>query len=426
MSGEATERVIITIDGPAGTGKSTTARALARELGFVYLDSGALYRVIALAATRAGIELPEDQRLPELLADLPIVVTPESGRLRIRLGGREVAEELRDQEIGERASRLAQSPAVRAHVGGLLRGAAAARDCVAEGRDMGSTVFPQATLKIFLAASSDARTQRRYAELRGRGVAATREAIAAEIAERDGRDCSRRASPLRAAQDAIVIDNSDLTPGGQVQLIADLYRHRGRLSGSRSLRMSQKVLRLFFGLLGRPQVRGREHLPPGAFLLACNHRASIDPALVGAFFPGGLAFLAKAELFAIPLLGWLIRDSGAIPIRRGAFDRAAIRAVLACLAHACPVLIFPEGTRRPEGDRSAPRGGIGLLARRSGMPVIPARVWNTSCPGRLLRGHARLGLVFGSPLRFPDGEGLSDGAFAARVMEAIRNLPPPE
>jgi len=205
---------VIAIDGPAGAGKSTVARALARELGFTYLDSGAMYRSVALAAMQRG--------------QSPAAVAPE---LRIELGdrvlvdGRDVSDELRTPEVTEAASVAAAEPKVREAMAAEQRRLLAGGDWVAEGRDIGTVVAPDADVKVFLTASPDARACRRAAEL---GADAAR--VLAEHAIRDERDTSRQHSPLQAAADAATIDTTDLTLDEVVERIVRLTRDRtGRL-----------------------------------------------------------------------------------------------------------------------------------------------------------------------------------------------------
>lgn len=419
-------RRVITIDGPAGTGKSTAAKAVAASIGFAYLDSGALYRAIALASERVGIARPDDPRVASLLQRLEIRARPTVAGFRIFIEDEEVTEPLRGQSIGQLASCLATDARVRERVGRILRELAGNHDCVAEGRDMGSAIFPEAVLKIFLTASLDTRTQRRLHELLGRGVATGVETIRCEIRERDERDRSRCVSPLRVPADAILIDNAELTPEEQVRVIVDLYRGEGRPRGSMFHRLVKNTVGFLFRRLLRVKVIGEERVPKGACLIACNHRSSLDPPLVGSLAPGAIAIMAKEELFGVPLLGWLIRRLNAIPIRRGRFDRRGIREAIRRLRRGMPLLIFPEGTRARGPELRRPRAGVGLLARATGVPVVPARIWGSDHPAGALVGRQKIRLVFGSPLEPPASGRGADAEFAAAVMDAIRALSFPD
>lgn len=200
---------IITIDGPSGSGKGTVSRAVARALGFGLLDSGALYRLVALAARRAGIGLDDVAAVSRLAAgfDIRFGAGPRDEEI-VWLDGVEVTRDIRTETAGTDASKVAALPPVRAALLERQRAFAAPPGLVADGRDMGTVVFPAARVKIFLTASLEERALRRHNQLKEKGVAATLAALSLEIAERDRRDISRSASPLVASADAVLLDTT--------------------------------------------------------------------------------------------------------------------------------------------------------------------------------------------------------------------------
>ncbi|MCK4412749.1 MAG: (d)CMP kinase [Candidatus Eisenbacteria sp.] len=412
---------VIAIDGPAGAGKSTIAQAVALRLGFVYLDSGALYRGVAVGLDQGAGQDPA--AIHDQLPRLDLEGLPGRGGFAVRVQGDDVTRELRDPPIGEAASALAADPVVRRYVGERLRRIAAAHPCVAEGRDMGTVVFPDAALKIFLTASLAERARRRCAQVRAQGREADEEQVRAALVRRDARDSTRAASPLRAAADAVRIDNTRLAPDAQVALIIAFFRGRGRLPGRWTQRLLKAIGRaLFRGLFGL-RVEGREHLPRGAFLLASNHRSYLDPPVLGASIPGRMGYLAKRELFAVPLLGALIRELDAIPLNRRGADRRGLAAALAALAQGMPLVVFPEGTRVRGEHLGKPHAGIALLARRSGVPVVPAHLSGTDRPGAALLRRRPMVLRLGPPLQPPaPDDGAGDAAYVGLVMESIGRL----
>jgi len=197
---------IITIDGPSGSGKGTVTRLVAARLGWRVLDSGALYRLVGLAVEQAEIGFKEDIVISKLASKLNVVFSDE----RVFLDGIEVTDAIRTEAAGNNASRVAAMPGVRAALLDWQRAYAQPPGLVADGRDMGTTVFPHARLKIFLTASAEERAQRRYKQLKEKGLPANLAALTAEIEERDARDRSRAASPLVPAPDAVEIDSTVL------------------------------------------------------------------------------------------------------------------------------------------------------------------------------------------------------------------------
>jgi cytidylate kinase len=196
--------MIVTIDGPSGSGKSSTARALARRLGFDFLDTGAMYRAVALAARRASVDPNDPRQLDVLLSGLHLEMPPG----RVLLNGEDVTDAIRTPEASSGASKVAVLPAVRRFLARQQRAIAAGRNIICEGRDQGTVVFPDAGRKFFFTADPMERAARRYRELVARGESVTLESVYAAQLERDRRDAERDLAPLRPAEDAVVIDST--------------------------------------------------------------------------------------------------------------------------------------------------------------------------------------------------------------------------
>ncbi len=203
--------MIIAIDGPSGAGKSTLAKRLAKELEFVYLDTGAMYRALALKVLRQGIDLADDARLAELIGSTGIDLNENCGKMEVLLDGADVAAEIRTPEVSQMASKVSALRAVRARMLELQRAMGRRDNVVAEGRDIGTVIFPEAEVKIFLEASVSERARRRYDELIASGRAVDLVETLREIEERDKRDSERDVAPLRKAEDALMIDSSRVT-----------------------------------------------------------------------------------------------------------------------------------------------------------------------------------------------------------------------
>ncbi|MEW6136682.1 MAG: (d)CMP kinase [Thermodesulfobacteriota bacterium] len=224
---------VITIDGPAGAGKSTAARMLAGRLGYFLLDSGALYRVVALHLMQSGISGECDHVPAEALDRLDVQLEPGIGSMRLFLRDREVTKEIRTERIGDLASRFSAKPEVRKALIGVQRAAAAKWDLVAEGRDMGTVVFPDASIKFFLTATLEVRARRRYDELRNRGDNTDFGTVLNDMVERDARDERRAEAPLKPADDSIIIDTSSLDAESVVEMLIGHVKKRrdGRHGG---------------------------------------------------------------------------------------------------------------------------------------------------------------------------------------------------
>jgi CMP/dCMP kinase len=223
--------VIVAIDGPSGAGKSTLAKRLARELRFTYLDTGAMYRALALKVLQQGIDEGDESGLAALVSETEIGLKENDGRLNVLLDGVNVADFIRTPEVGQMASRVSAKKVVRQRMLELQREAGRMGNIVAEGRDIGTVIFPGAEIKVYLDASVEERARRRYNELLADGRQVSLEETMRELKERDQRDSGRDLAPLRKAEDAVVIDSSALTADAVAARVMDLIRlQRGKNS----------------------------------------------------------------------------------------------------------------------------------------------------------------------------------------------------
>ena len=217
--------ISVAIDGPAGAGKSTVSKAVAKDLGFLYIDTGAMYRAAALFATSNGIDpIKESERLVKRLDEMNIKISYDRRGQRVFLNGEDVSDEIRTNEISKAASAVATIPEVRTRLVKLQRDMAERGNVIMDGRDICSTVLPNAQVKVFLTASVDSRAKRRYKELMENGMDTTLETVKLDIAARDKNDSEREVSPLKQAEDAYLLDTSDMEFDEVVEFLKDMIK----------------------------------------------------------------------------------------------------------------------------------------------------------------------------------------------------------
>ena len=201
----------VAIDGPAGAGKSTIAKLVAEEKGFIYVDTGAMYRGLAIHFLDRGIRAEETDKVIEACKDADVKIRYEDGVQQVFLNGTNITGRLRDEAVGQMTSKCSVIPEVRAKLLDLQRDLARTQDVIMDGRDIGTCVLPDADVKVYLTASVETRAKRRYDELTAKGEACDLDEIARDIKERDERDMNRETAPLRQAEDAVLVDSSDMT-----------------------------------------------------------------------------------------------------------------------------------------------------------------------------------------------------------------------
>lgn len=211
----------VAIDGPAGAGKSTIAKQVAKEKGYIYVDTGAMYRALAVHFIEQKINPEDTKKIAAACKDADVKIQYENSEQQVYLNDKNITSRLRKEEVGNMASKVSAVPEVRAHLLNLQKELARKNDVVMDGRDIGTCVLPEADVKIFLTASVETRAKRRYKELEEKGVPCNLEEIKKDIQERDERDCTRKIAPLVQAKDAVLIDSSNMTIEEVVRAITD-------------------------------------------------------------------------------------------------------------------------------------------------------------------------------------------------------------
>ena len=427
--------IIVTIDGPAGSGKSTTASMLAERLGLVYLDTGAMYRAVTHAVLERKIDPEDETAVVSVAEDMELEFRGAGGETAIYADGVDVSKEIRSPEVSKHVSPISRHPGVRRAMVRTQRFIAKNGGVVAEGRDTGSVVFPYAQIKVFLVADIESRTERRRLQLRGMGIEQPGSEIRENIIRRDEIDSGRRHSPLLQPPGALLVDTSSLTIEQQVGLIEDsVMRETERLAALREgdggrnefasmrfyYRISHFAVRLFFRVLFGLRITGKENLEYGECpVFACNHISYADPLVAGSGVNREVSFVAKKELFRNRFFGWLIRTYNAIPIDRDEIDRNALKRISSELGSGRSILMFPEGTRSKDGSIGELKAGLGFIALHNGKPVVPMYVGGTDDLFGCFLRRRRLEVRIGPPIRMPEGYRPRDRRNEYRTLSAM-------
>jgi len=434
---------IVTIDGPAGSGKSTTAQRLAARFGLACLDTGAMYRAVTFAAIERGIDPENADAVSSLASSINLEMRTIDGRPSLFLDGRAIDAEIRSAEVSRFVSPVSRHEGVRRAMVKLQRRIGSRGGIVAEGRDTGTVVFPHANVRVFLVADIEARSARRLAQLRSLGIAQNPAEIEENIRARDAMDSTRAQSPLLRPAGAFVVDTSRITIDAQVSLIeGEVLREAERIaslavgSGERnpfarmsayfgiSHRLVRAIFRTLFGLRisGSGNLRYREN-----YIFASNHLSYADPLVVGCALSREVWFLAKKELFANRAFAWLIGAYHAIPVDREEIERKTMKRIFELLGEGRSILMFPEGTRSRTGELRDLRAGLGFTAMKSGVSIVPVYVTGTDRLFGCLVRRKRLAVRIGPPIRvsmdgIPESRKEEYRVLTGMVQSALRML----
>lgn len=415
MTANAQRRIVVALDGPASSGKSSVGAAVADRMGLRFLDTGLIYRALTALALRAGVA-PGDQ--PAVIALIPRFELAEDGHgrlTRVRLDGADATDEARSQEVDAAVSVVARQPEVRAALLGRQRDLAAAGGIVMAGRDIGTVVLPGAGLKVYLDASVEERARRRIVE---RGLdpgGPDAAAVRAGLRTRDALDAGRAVAPLRPAPDAVIVATDEMGFEQTVDAVADLVtraeaassRNAGAAGPPRSavtpavpvrrnplldvamrldndqtmlVRMVARLSRWLVRLLADVRIEGLEHVPQrGAVIVVLNHASNADAFVSGPWISEALRtrrihWLGKREMFDWPVVGWIGAHGGIHPVDRSTADVEAYRLASRILELGCVLWIFPEGTRSPTGALQEAKDGTAQLALRTGALILPVGI----------------------------------------------------
>lgn len=423
-------KINVALDGPSGAGKSTIAKAVAKKLGYVYVDTGALYRTIAYHVISGGIDPKDEIEAVAALDQINISLEYISGAQHVILNGDDVSDKIRTPEISMGASAVSAIPKVREFLFDLQKDIAKKNNVIMDGRDIGTVVLPNAQVKIFLTASAEERANRRFKELQEKGDPSTYEQVLEDIKQRDYNDTHRETAPLRKADDAVEVDSTSMTLEQVIDEIVRIIKEKtsggsdeadgGEKKASRAGRELMPVrpitkkkkltfVKLFFYNLLRYitifvyhcyyniKWEGKENVPKdGGNIFASNHRSYQDPVFtaLGARVP--ISYMAKEELFHKNVFFTaLIKLFGAFPVVRGKGDMQVIDTSIEKLEKGRNLEIFPEGTRSKDGKVGKGKTGVALIAAVAQTKVIPVGI---NFKGEKLRFRSKVVVRYGKPI----------------------------
>jgi cytidylate kinase len=440
--------LIVTIDGPAGSGKSTMSKLLAARLGATFLDTGAMYRAVTWAALQDRVNLEDASQLTSVVDRHRFQFEVADGTMQVTVDGVDITSQIRDPALTASVRHAAACEPVRAKLVEMQRQFARRFErIVTEGRDQGTVVFPEAQVKFFLTADPAERARRRMAELEAAGQKTDFEQLRQAIESRDKSDENRSVGPLKPAPDAILVDTTQSTVEQSAERLFQLVEQRrggqtekpeeaketpriDRSNVGKSVAwywVARSICKVFCMLFFRVRVYGRENVPlDGPVLLPGNHQSYLDPVFCGISEPRRPTYMARDTLFTFGPFGWLLRSINVIPLSRNKADIATMRAVLDRLKKGEAVCLYPEGTRTTDGRIAAFKPGFGLLCRRSQATIVPVLIEGAfECWPRtrkLFKIGSHIVIRFGSPLSPEQVQTMTNEELADRVTAILRSM----
>ena len=418
-------KINVALDGPSGAGKSTIAKAVAKELEYVYVDTGALYRTVAYYVISKSVKPDDENAVADCLGDIDVKLAYVDGAQHVMLNGEDVSDKIRTPEISMGASAVSAIPRVREFLFDLQKDIAKHNNIIMDGRDIGTVVLPDAQVKIFLTATAEERANRRFKELQEKGDPSTYEKVLEDIKQRDYNDTHRETAPLKKADDAVEVDSTHMTLEEVIKEIVRIIKEKtaGGTQGGGSGKASRELMpvrpiskkkkltfiKLFiYNLLRYITIfvyhcyynikwEGKENVPKdGGNIFASNHRSYQDPVFtaLGARVP--ISYMAKEELFHKNIFfTGLIKLFGAFPVVRGKGDMQVIDTSIEKLEKGRNLEIFPEGTRSKDGKVGKGKTGVALIAAVAQTKVIPVGI---NFEGEKLKFRSKVVVRYGKPI----------------------------
>ncbi len=404
---------IVALDGPAGSGKGTVTKILAQKLGLVNIDTGAMYRCLALEMLNKNINLNELEKIMELLNNMQIELKETKNKQIVLLNGQDVSEEIRTNRVTKIVSPVSSIKEVREKLVELQRNMAKSQDIIMEGRDITTVVFPNADVKIYLDADVEERAKRRYEQNTRKNIESTYEQVLADMKARDENDKNRQYGALKIAKDAIVIDSSKKNINQVVTEIEKIVKEK-----KKRIILEEKIykerpntkLKIFerkffvgfahflYRVMFRIENIGEKGIPEdeNSYIVCANHLNYLDAIAVITSSNRFIRFMCKSSMFKNALFSWILHIGDVIPINREKNDIEAMKRSIKALKNGEILGIFPEGTRKGMEKNLDAKNGAAFMALRTKTKVIPIGIQGTFKP------FTKVYLNYGKPLDFSE------------------------
>ena len=405
---------IVAIDGPAGTGKGTMATILSKKYNLVNIDTGATYRCVTLAMLNKDVSLDDEDGIADILKNIEIELLNEKGKQKVLLNGEDVTEKIRSKEVSANVSPVSSIKQVRLAMGGLQRKMAQGKDVIMEGRDIGTVIFPNADVKIYLDANVEVRAKRRLKQNEEKGIKMSYEEVLENIKKRDKNDMEKEMGALKVADDAVVIDGSDMSIKEEARAISKvidaklkakkeqkkIYWVRPETTWKKIERATIKgILHAFYKIVFRIEKVNEANLPmEGPVIVCANHLNTWDAIGLVTASKRRIRFIAKEELFHNKFLNWFAHVFDVIPVKRGMRDVEAMKMNLTALKNGEALGLFPEGTRKGLAKGTKVQNGAAYMALKTKVKVVPVGIQGTFKP------FTKVKLNYGTPIDFTNYE----------------------
>lgn len=383
---------IVAVDGPSGTGKGTITKLVAEKFSFQYLDTGAMYRCVTLKLLNEKIDIEDIEKIEKVLKDIKLELDGD----KIYLDGEDVSKRIREEDVTNLVSQVSHIPIVRTSMVELQRRMSEGKNVILDGRDIGTNVFPNAEVKIFLDASADERAKRRVKQNKEKGIDIPFEEVKENIEFRDNNDKNSKVGTFKKAKDAIYIDTTNLTIKQVEKRVEKIIKNKQKkvkkienayvmTKETKFKRFMRSLVKGFLGglyrIVFRTKIVGLENFPKDeGFIICSKHINYLDAAGIILLNKKPIRFIAKADLYRFGILSWLGHLFNIIPVKRSSGDINSIKLCLKALKNKEAIGIFPEGTRKGLEKHIKVKNGAVFLAEKAKVKIVPVGIQGTFKP----------------------------------------------